>query len=181
MRFGTRPRSQQSGTSLNVDQSRLRDILAQFFNEGELRDLCFDLGVDYDDLPGEGKADRARELVGRFYRRGEGMTLLQAIRKRRPNAFWQDTLERTVDEATRPTREISALALRQASGRTGPLRDDYRALLRLSLERIHERMDTLTDLVWSVRTIALSALILALVLAAGFAIGAVIVLMGLAG
>jgi tetratricopeptide (TPR) repeat protein len=29
----------------------------------ELRDLCFDLGVKYDDLPGEGAAAKARELV----------------------------------------------------------------------------------------------------------------------
>ena len=43
--------------------SRLRQILSYRFDVGELQTLCFELGVDYDDLPGSGKADKARELV----------------------------------------------------------------------------------------------------------------------
>ena len=35
---------------------KLRQILDARFDEGELRTLCFDLGVDYDGLPGEGTA-----------------------------------------------------------------------------------------------------------------------------
>jgi CheY-like chemotaxis protein len=42
---------------------KLRGILDSRFAEGELRTLCFDLGVDYDNLPGTTKADKARELV----------------------------------------------------------------------------------------------------------------------
>ena len=49
----------------------LRQILAERFNEGELRTLCFDLGIDYENLPGQGKADKARELVAYFQRRGD--------------------------------------------------------------------------------------------------------------
>jgi len=40
----------------------LRQRLGSFSKE-ELRDLCFDLGVKYDDLPGEGAAAKAREVV----------------------------------------------------------------------------------------------------------------------
>ena len=42
---------------------RLREILSDRFNESELRDLCFDLGISYENLPGSSKADRARELI----------------------------------------------------------------------------------------------------------------------
>jgi hypothetical protein len=50
-------------------RSRLRQILAERFDEGELRTLCFDLGIEYDDLPGKGRADKARELVAYLERR----------------------------------------------------------------------------------------------------------------
>ena len=43
--------------------TQLRQLLSKRFSDGELRTLCFDLGVAYEDLPGSGKADKARELV----------------------------------------------------------------------------------------------------------------------
>jgi hypothetical protein len=33
----------------------LRHNVTGYFNDGELRNLCFDLGVDYESLPGQGK------------------------------------------------------------------------------------------------------------------------------
>ena len=42
--------------------SQLHRMLMSF-DTSELRTLCFDLDVDYDNLPGEGKMDKARELV----------------------------------------------------------------------------------------------------------------------
>jgi hypothetical protein len=42
--------------------AQLRERLGLLSKE-ELRDLCFDLGVKYDDLGGEGAAAKARELI----------------------------------------------------------------------------------------------------------------------
>ena len=39
----------------------LHEVLRSRFSEGELRTLCFNLGLDYDSLPGSGKSDKARE------------------------------------------------------------------------------------------------------------------------
>ena len=44
-------------------RAQLRQTLVESFNETELRDLCFDLGIDYESLSSGGKADKARELV----------------------------------------------------------------------------------------------------------------------
>ncbi len=44
----------------------LRDKLARCFTKDELRDLCFDLGVDYDDLPAATKIGQARDLIVAF-------------------------------------------------------------------------------------------------------------------
>ncbi len=70
---------------------RLREVLATRFNEGELRTLCFDLGIDYDNLPGAGKADTARELVGYCERHNQVAALVEHGTRLRPDIPW-DTL-----------------------------------------------------------------------------------------
>lgn len=62
----------------------LRRVLTRLFDEEELRTLCFDLGVDYDGLRGEGKAARARELVALAERTGRLAELEAAVRRERP-------------------------------------------------------------------------------------------------
>lgn len=65
-----------------------RDLLDAHFSEGDLRDLCFDLGIDYESLPGEGKRARARELVAYADRRARGAELLAACRRLRAHLDW---------------------------------------------------------------------------------------------
>ncbi len=71
----------------DVDTVKLRQILVKHFNVSEMRTLCFDLGIDYDELYGEGIGDKARELVAYFERRGDIARLEQKCRELRPNAF----------------------------------------------------------------------------------------------
>ena len=66
----------------------LRTLLDQHFNEGELRDLCFDMGLDYDNLPGHGKGDQARELVAWCARHGTLDDLVARLRVLRPHVAW---------------------------------------------------------------------------------------------
>lgn len=74
-------------TTLSSDSSELRRVLDELFNEEELRNLCADLQVDYDSLPGSGKAAKARELVGYFERQGRVQELMTFVKKERRNAF----------------------------------------------------------------------------------------------
>jgi hypothetical protein len=53
----------KSPTPTDLSPSNLREMLVARFNEEELRDLCFDLSVDYESLVGQGKAGKARELI----------------------------------------------------------------------------------------------------------------------
>ena len=46
-----------------LDWAQLRQLLSESFDDNELRDLCFDLRIDYESLPGDGKSAKARELV----------------------------------------------------------------------------------------------------------------------
>jgi hypothetical protein len=70
----------------------LRQVLTKRFDEGGLRTFCFDLGVDYDDLLGEGKADKARELVSYLERRDRIPELVEIGKKTRPDILWEDIL-----------------------------------------------------------------------------------------
>ena len=56
---------------------QLHQRILKHFDEDELRTLCFDLGVNYDDLPGEARTGKARELVA-FLDRRERLAELEA-------------------------------------------------------------------------------------------------------
>jgi len=77
-------------------RTRLRQLLTTHFDEGELNTFCFDLDVDYDDLPGEGKANKARELVKYLERRGRTHEIVKIGRQVRPDVPWEDTPEQAM-------------------------------------------------------------------------------------
>jgi len=68
-------------------RQRLFQALSSYFSDGELRDLCFELGVVYDDLAGERHRDKARELVIYAWRRNQLVELEEAVRRARPHVF----------------------------------------------------------------------------------------------
>lgn len=65
--------------------AELREILSSRFSDGELQSLAADLGVAWEDLPGAGKTDKARELVAWFERRRGLRRLMAAIEALRPD------------------------------------------------------------------------------------------------
>lgn len=67
----------------------LRYLLVTRFDENELRTLCFDLGIDYDDLPATGKVNKARELVACLERQKRTASLLKAGKRLRPDIVWE--------------------------------------------------------------------------------------------
>ncbi len=69
--------------------AKLRQTLADLFSENDLRNLCFDLSVDYENLPAVGKSDKVRELIDHFKRRQRLNVLLVAVLEQRPNIDWQ--------------------------------------------------------------------------------------------
>jgi outer membrane protein assembly factor BamB len=71
-----------------TDRARLRNALVKHFDDSELRDVCFDLGIPYDSLQGEGRSDKARELVAYCERHGMYDKLIEMCRQLRPNVEW---------------------------------------------------------------------------------------------
>lgn len=69
---------------------RLRRLLTERFSDDDLRNLCFDLGVDYEDLPGEAKGGKVRELLLHLDNRDCIDDLIDAVQKERPGVSWRD-------------------------------------------------------------------------------------------
>lgn len=84
-----RPLSQDkpSGSVL----SELLNLIGNSFNLAEIRTLCLELMVDYEDILGDTKTDKVRELILYFYRFNRLPDLVQYCRKKRPNLMWPHT------------------------------------------------------------------------------------------
>lgn len=89
---GEQPRGQLAMTvasaplnNSEANQLTLRRALDDGYNADELRDLCFELSIDYEDLPGETQWAKARELV--LYARRHNLTaqLVALVMAARPH------------------------------------------------------------------------------------------------
>jgi hypothetical protein len=60
-------------------------LIDSHFNDSEVRDLCFELDVDYDNLSGDNKRDKARELVIWMRRYGRLEELTELLMSKRPH------------------------------------------------------------------------------------------------
>ena len=68
-----------------IKLAKLRQFTANYFNESDLKDICFDESIDYADLPGVGRRDKARELVAYFKRTGQLKEFVSICCQLRPN------------------------------------------------------------------------------------------------
>jgi hypothetical protein len=66
-------------TNLQADPwyIQLRDRLVTYFEESEISSLCFDLGIDYEELAGDTKSEKAMELIQFTARRAEVTSLIE--------------------------------------------------------------------------------------------------------
>ncbi len=69
-----------------LSRKQLLEIIDQNFSEDELRELCYnELQIDYENLSGEGKRGKGRELIAYCERRVLVTKLVEAIRRARPD------------------------------------------------------------------------------------------------
>ena len=67
---------------------QLRETLTQRFNQSELQDLCFDMGIMYDELSGSTIGDKARELLLLCIRHNRVAELITHGKRIRPDIPW---------------------------------------------------------------------------------------------
>lgn len=71
--------------------NQIREIFVAYFSDNDLRDVCFELGIDYEILPGDNKGAKARELVVTSHRGGLIRKLVEIGSKYRPNISWPES------------------------------------------------------------------------------------------
>ena len=81
-----------------VDLRKLLRAIKDSFSEDDLRDLCFELQLDFENLPGNAKKDKARELIIHFDRRKRINVLVAAFRDARPNVDIDAIILEDIDE-----------------------------------------------------------------------------------
>ncbi len=76
-----------------MSMSRVRAMLEDLFSLGELINLCFDLDAPFDDLAGDSKSGRCRELITWMWQRSRFWDLVGYCERVRPNRPWPVQLE----------------------------------------------------------------------------------------
>ncbi|MCL4265031.1 MAG: hypothetical protein KJ069_17575 [Anaerolineae bacterium] len=89
-----------------VSPQQLRDTLNDYFNTDELIELCFTLGIDYENLGGDSKTEKILELIKYCERHGHTDDLINTIQRARPNIDW-DTPEPAQQAPRGPARKTS--------------------------------------------------------------------------
>jgi hypothetical protein len=65
----------------------VRDTIRKQFNLIELREICFDLGIPWEDLGGDTMQQKSLDLMAWVERRGSEQRLIDAVEAARPGAF----------------------------------------------------------------------------------------------
>lgn len=74
-----------STTSIAGSLNQIRLLLTERMNLQEIQTVCSDLGINYDELSGEGRTAKIREMIGYLERRQSRDRLLEWIRQNRPD------------------------------------------------------------------------------------------------
>ncbi|KAA3656070.1 MAG: GTPase, partial [Chloroflexi bacterium] len=67
----------------------LETKIGKHFSSDNLKLLCFQLDIDYDNLPGAAKANKVYELIAYCKRRHLTSKLFSGLQKERPNVLWK--------------------------------------------------------------------------------------------
>jgi hypothetical protein len=81
-----------SGQEIQNSHNRnaLRTLMMKVFDASDIRTLCFDLEIDYENLQGNKKVDKIRELIHYCERSGIIESLIGTCREERPKSVWPD-------------------------------------------------------------------------------------------
>jgi nucleoside phosphorylase len=130
---GTATVDQQSQNQ--VDGPALRRLLIANFGDSDLRDLCDDLGIDYENLPGQAKSDKARELVAYVTRRGRMAALVSQAHSLRPHADWQSVGVASGPAPAQSGGRVTESVARPDTGAATEQRVDFVIITALEEER----------------------------------------------
>lgn len=148
-----RPERRHDTMTLSQPQLiELRSKMDQDFSLEEIKLLCFDMGIDFESLPGEGKGAKIRELIAFCQRRGRLDALADKVRGERPPVAAPQPAPGQPPVA-KPEKKITILFLAANPKDTDPLRlgEEVRTIdERLRLAQHRDQFNLQQQ--WAVRT-----------------------------
>ncbi len=79
-------------THSNKEEAALLAAMDSLFKEGDIQELCFGMGLDYENIPGQTKRARILALIGETKRQGRLLNLVARVIDARPRHNWIDSL-----------------------------------------------------------------------------------------
>ncbi|KAA3664183.1 MAG: hypothetical protein DWQ04_07040 [Chloroflexi bacterium] len=90
--IGWKPRRKTKTDRLRIDTKATAETIARrmddYFNLKELRELCWNFDLEYDDIEGKTRAEKIRSFVMYFYRRNTLDVLIEWLISERPHVEW---------------------------------------------------------------------------------------------
>jgi len=91
-----------------MNLSKLRAKIETYFNLDEIVDLCYVLSIEYENLTGNTRTAKARELTDYCFRHGKLSLLVRTCENLRPHVEWQQ------DNSPQINTKVTRQAIRQS-------------------------------------------------------------------
>lgn len=107
-----------------IDLVFMREQITKHLSLDDIRDLCFELGIDYENLPGDSKKAKARELLIYCRSRAKLDGLVQRLKISRPEVDWEPPVGETKRGESTPEERIYTLVVGFNRNRHRRISDD---------------------------------------------------------
>jgi hypothetical protein len=77
-----------AGAKEIIKRDEFLQQLVKAFGEEDAKKLCFVLGIDYDDLPAQGRRNKLRELISQLERENRIDDIIGICKQERPQYNW---------------------------------------------------------------------------------------------
>lgn len=116
------------------DRAQLREFLADRFNLSEMKTLCFDLGVDFEEFPHATKSEFSRELIAYFERKNKAGCLIAEMVQQRPDSWLTELL--ALVPSCQPNQKVQLILSNEKIKSRPNLRQKLADLLGISSDEV---------------------------------------------
>lgn len=116
------------------DRAQLREFLSERFSLDEMKTLCFDLGLDYEEFPHATKSEFSRELIVYFQRHNKMGCLVTEMIKARPDPWLTQLLAQV--SSCRPNEKVQIVLSNDKIKSRPDLKQKLAELLGISADEV---------------------------------------------
>lgn len=116
------------------DRAQLREFLSERFSLDEMKTLCFDLGLDYEEFPHATKSEFSRELIVYFQRHNKMGCLVAELIQQRPDEWLTGLLAQV--SSCQPNQKVQVVLSNDRIKSRPDLKQKLAELLGISADEV---------------------------------------------